>query len=93
VSVRTHLGTPNLNIILYRNLIAASCVMFTTGIASIHLVNVSIAMNRILNPPGALGRCPQCLLIEEVVSHLKVVEQRRKERSTSPVADVGGCLL
>jgi hypothetical protein len=32
--------------------------MFTTGMASIHLVNVSIAMNKNLNPPGALGKIP-----------------------------------
>jgi hypothetical protein len=55
-SLRTHLGTSNLNIILYRNLTDAFYVMFTTGIAPIHLVNVSIVMNRNLNPPGALGR-------------------------------------
>jgi hypothetical protein len=33
-------------------------VMFTTGIAFIHLVNVSIAMNKNLNTPGALGKTP-----------------------------------
>jgi hypothetical protein len=49
LSVRTHLGTPNLNIILSRNLAVASYVMFTNGIAFIHLVNVSIATNRNLN--------------------------------------------
>jgi hypothetical protein len=43
---------------LYRNLIAASCVMFTIGIASIHLVNVSIPTNKYLNPPCALGKKP-----------------------------------
>jgi hypothetical protein len=32
--------------------------MFTTGVASIHLVNVSMAMNKKLKPPGALGRTP-----------------------------------
>jgi hypothetical protein len=47
---------PNLYIILYRNLAAASCVMFTTSIASIHLVNKSMVMNRNLNPPSALGK-------------------------------------
>jgi hypothetical protein len=44
--------------ILYRNLIAVSLVMFTIGIASIHLVNVLIATNKNLNPPGALGKTP-----------------------------------
>jgi hypothetical protein len=47
---------PNLYMILYRNLAATSCVMFTTSISSIHLVNMSIAMNKNLNPPGALGK-------------------------------------
>jgi hypothetical protein len=32
--------------------------MFTTGIASIHFVNMLIAMNKNLNPPGALGKTP-----------------------------------
>jgi hypothetical protein len=41
-----------------RNLIAASYIMFTTGVASIHLVNVSMPMNKNLNSPGALGRMP-----------------------------------
>jgi hypothetical protein len=44
--------------ILCRNLTAASYVMFTTCIASIHLVIVSIATNKNLNPPGALGKTP-----------------------------------
>jgi hypothetical protein len=46
----------NLYMMLYRNLTAASCVIFTTGITFIHLVNVSIAMNKNLNPPSALGK-------------------------------------
>jgi hypothetical protein len=56
--VRTHLGTLNLYMILCKNLTASSCVMFTTGMTSIHLVKVSIATNRNLNPHGALGRMP-----------------------------------
>jgi hypothetical protein len=52
------MGTKNLYMILCRNLTTASCVMFTTGIASIHLVNVLIAMNKNLNPPSALGKTP-----------------------------------
>jgi hypothetical protein len=32
--------------ILYRNLIAASCVIFTTGIAPIHLVNMTIMTDK-----------------------------------------------
>jgi hypothetical protein len=43
---------------LCRNLTVVSCVIFTTGIASIHLVNVSIAMNKNLKPTGALGKMP-----------------------------------
>jgi hypothetical protein len=57
--VRTHLGTLNLYIILCRSLTAASCVMFTTGIAFIHLVNVLIAANKNINPPGALRKTPR----------------------------------
>jgi hypothetical protein len=47
---------PNLYMMLCRNLTAASCMIFATGIASIHLVNVSIIMNKNLNPPGTLGK-------------------------------------
>jgi hypothetical protein len=36
--------------------------MFTTGMTSIHLVNMSIAMNNNLNPPGALGKIPTMLI-------------------------------
>jgi hypothetical protein len=43
---------------LLNNLTTASCVMFTTGVASIHLANVSMLTNKNLNPPGALGRMP-----------------------------------
>jgi predicted acyltransferase len=52
------LGMPNLYMILCRNLTTASYVMFTTGIASIHLVNVFMVTNKNLNPPGALGKMP-----------------------------------
>jgi hypothetical protein len=58
LSMMTHLGKPNLKIIIHRNLTAFPCVMFTIGIASIHLVNVSIAINRNMNPPDALGKAP-----------------------------------
>jgi hypothetical protein len=56
--MRTQLGTLNLYMILYTNLTIASCVIFTIGMVSIHLVKVSIAMNKNLKPPGALGRTP-----------------------------------
>jgi hypothetical protein len=46
----------NLYMILCRNLTAASCIMFTTGIASIHLVNLSITTNKNLKPLGTLGK-------------------------------------
>jgi hypothetical protein len=52
------LGMLNLHMILYRNLSAASCVIFATGIASIHLVKVSMATNKNLNLPGAIGKMP-----------------------------------
>jgi hypothetical protein len=64
------LGTPNLYMILYRNLTAASYVMFTTGIASIHLVNVSLVTNKNLKPPGALGRTPM-MSIPQIVKDQK----------------------
>jgi hypothetical protein len=41
---------------LLRKLPAASYVMFTTIVASIHLVNVSMPMNKNLKPPEALER-------------------------------------
>jgi hypothetical protein len=43
-------------------LTAASCIIFTTGIASIHLVNVSIVTNKNLNPLGGLGKMPTMLI-------------------------------
>jgi hypothetical protein len=49
---------PNLYIMLWRNLTAASYVIFTTRIASIHLVNVSMPTNKNLKPPEAIGRTP-----------------------------------
>jgi hypothetical protein len=54
--IRTLLGTSNLYMILCRNLNVVSWVIFTTDMASIHLVNVSTPMNKYLNPPGALDK-------------------------------------
>jgi hypothetical protein len=51
-------GMLNLYMMLCRNFTTASCVIFTTGIASIHLVNVSITTNKNLKPPDALGKMP-----------------------------------
>jgi hypothetical protein len=58
LSVRTLLGTPNLYMMLCRNLTAASWVIFTADMASIHLVNVLILTNKYMKPPGALGKMP-----------------------------------
>jgi hypothetical protein len=44
--------------ILCRNLTIASWVIFTAGMTSIHLMNVTILTNKYLNPPGALDRMP-----------------------------------
>jgi hypothetical protein len=41
---------------LLRKLTVASCVMFTTGVASIYLVNVSMPTNKNLKSLGALER-------------------------------------
>jgi hypothetical protein len=43
---------------LLRKLTVASYVMFTTGVASIYLMNVSMLMNKNLKSPGALERIP-----------------------------------
>jgi hypothetical protein len=56
LSVRTLYSTLNLYIMLWRNLTVASYVMFTTGVASIHLMKVSMPTNKNIKPPGALGR-------------------------------------
>jgi hypothetical protein len=58
LSVRTFLGMPNLYMMLYRNLTAASWDIFTAQMTSIHLVNVSIPTNKYLKSPGALGKMP-----------------------------------
>jgi hypothetical protein len=58
LSITTHWDTLNLYMMLCRNLTVASCVMFTTSMASIHFVNLSIVMNKNLNPPGTLSKIP-----------------------------------
>jgi hypothetical protein len=57
------MGTPNLYMILCINLTAASYVIFATGIASIHLVKVSMATNKNVNPLGALGKMPMMSIL------------------------------
>jgi hypothetical protein len=57
LSIKTHLGTPNLKIIFFRNLTVVPCMMLMTGSASIHMVNVSIATNRYLYPSATLVTC------------------------------------
>jgi hypothetical protein len=47
---------------LCENLTTAFYVIFTTGIASIHLVKVSMVTNKNLNPLGALGKMPTMLI-------------------------------
>jgi hypothetical protein len=42
-----------------RNAIADALVMLTTGVASGHLVNLSMATKRYRNPPTALGKGPK----------------------------------
>jgi hypothetical protein len=64
---------PNLYMILYRNLTATSCVMFTTDIASIHLVNISTAMNKNLNPPGSLGKKPTMSILQIVKGQERLI--------------------
>jgi hypothetical protein len=49
------LGTPNLQIIDLRKATAAPWVILTTGVASGHFVNLSIATKRKRYPPTALG--------------------------------------
>jgi hypothetical protein len=59
--------------ILCRNLTVVSCVISVTGISSIHLVNVSIAMNKNQNPPGALGKMPTILIPHIAKDHERLI--------------------
>jgi hypothetical protein len=51
------MGTPKMYMIL-KNLITVSCMIFAIDITSIHLVNVSITMNKNLKPPGVTDPPP-----------------------------------
>ena len=62
LSVMILLGTPNLvKILRCTNFCAAVEVTVVKGSASIHLVNVAMALMRNLNPPGAVGNGPSKL--------------------------------
>jgi hypothetical protein len=76
LSVRTLLGTSNLYMMLYRNLIGASYVIFTTDITFIHLVNVSIVMNKNLKPPDALGKMSTISILQIAKGQDKSIGQR-----------------
>jgi hypothetical protein len=57
-------------------LTVASYIMFTTGIASIHLVNVSILMNKYLNPPSALGKMSTMSIPQIVKGQERLIGRR-----------------
>jgi hypothetical protein len=61
---------------LCRNLTAASCVIFTIDIVSIHLVNVSIATNKNLKPPGALSKMPMMSISQIAKGQERSIGQR-----------------
>jgi hypothetical protein len=76
LSVKTLLGMPNLYTMLCRNMIAASWVIFTAGMASIHLVNMSTPANKYQNPPGAIGRMP-IMLIPQIAKGQEISIDKR----------------
>src|SRR5688572_18602352 len=57
--VMIRLGTLNLQTIDLRKATAAPWVMLTTGVASSHFVNLSMATKRNRYPPTALGNGPR----------------------------------
>jgi hypothetical protein len=59
LSIMIRLGTPNLQTIDLRKATTAPWVMLTTGVASGHLVNLSMATKRNQYPPTALGNGPR----------------------------------
>jgi hypothetical protein len=50
--------------------------MFTTGVASIHLVNISMPMNKNLKPPGALERMPMMSTPHTAKDHERSMDRR-----------------
>jgi hypothetical protein len=61
---------------LLRKLTVASYVMFTTGVASIYLVNVLMPTNNNLKPPGALGRIPMMSIPHIAKGQERSMDQR-----------------
>jgi hypothetical protein len=59
LSVMIRLGSPNLQIIDLRKATTTPWVILTTGVASGHFVNLSIATKRKWYPPTALGNGPR----------------------------------
>jgi hypothetical protein len=59
LSIMIRLGTPNLQIIDLREATTAPWVILTTGVASGHFVNLSIATKRKRYPLTALGNGPR----------------------------------
>jgi hypothetical protein len=59
LSVMIRLGTPNLQTMDLRKATAAPWVMLTTGVASGHLVNLSMATKRYRYSQMALGNGPR----------------------------------
>jgi uncharacterized membrane protein YdcZ (DUF606 family) len=59
LSVMIWLGTPNLQTINLRKATTAPWVMLTTGVASGHFVNLSMATKRNRYPPTVLGNGPR----------------------------------
>src|SRR5207244_5418815 len=58
LSMMILLGTPNLTTMSWKNSFALAVVIVAIGLASIHLVNLSMAMKRCVKPPDALCRGP-----------------------------------
>jgi hypothetical protein len=50
--------------------------MFTSGISSIYLVNVSIMMNKKLNSSGALGKTPTMSIPQIAKGQERLIGQR-----------------
>jgi hypothetical protein len=60
----------------FLDLTTSSWVIFTAGMASIHLMNVSTPTNKYLNPPGALGKIPMMSIPQIAKGHEMSIGQR-----------------